>query len=604
MDELAHIPAGYGYVHNLDDRLNPEHPPLVKILAAIPLLFQHLNFPTDSPAWQTEVNGQWLAGSQFFYESGNDANTLIHWARIFPMILALLLALLVFVWARELMGAWWALIPTALTALSPTILAHGHYVTTDVGASLGFLLSIYYFVRFMMHNNRKNLLYAGLAYGVAQLLKFSTVLLIPLFIFLIAAFVFVKAFNHRVSLAKKIGYFFSYGLRYLGQLIAIFVIGYLLVYFVYLPITLNYPMAKQTSDTTTILTSFGGVNGVIPPCAITKPNMRCLAHLDIAMTRHSLTRPFAQYMLGVLMVLQRASGGNTGYFLGEVSAGGWWYYFPTVFFYKEPVPSLMLIGFAFLLGLWTFLKNFRGPSGIKERLFTYINLHFAEFSMLSFIVLYWAYSMHSTLNIGVRHVLPTIPMLYLLVSGRLKRWTRQPLDLSHGMLRNLLSTVASLAKTSLKTAIILFFLVWFIAESFLAYPHFLSYYNEFAGGPQNGYKIAVDSNYDWGQDLLYLKDFTEKNNIDKIALNYFGGGSPTYYLGAKAVNWNSAMGNPKQEKIEWFAISIGNLQQSLGKPVAGFERKPEDEYRWLTSVRDPYKPDARAGTSIFIYHLQ
>src|SRR3989344_6512853 len=53
MDELAHIPAGYSYVKELDDRLNPEHPPLLKALSALPLLALDLNFPTDKPSWQS-----------------------------------------------------------------------------------------------------------------------------------------------------------------------------------------------------------------------------------------------------------------------------------------------------------------------------------------------------------------------------------------------------------------------------------------------------------------------------------------------------------------------------------------------------------------------
>src|SRR5579864_4975744 len=76
-DELAHIPAGYGYVHNLDYRLNPEHPPLVKALAMLPVLFLNPTFPTDASAWQNEINAQWTMGSLFLYQSGNDANAII-----------------------------------------------------------------------------------------------------------------------------------------------------------------------------------------------------------------------------------------------------------------------------------------------------------------------------------------------------------------------------------------------------------------------------------------------------------------------------------------------------------------------------------------------
>ena len=88
-DELAHIPAGYGYVHNLDNRLNPEHPPLVKALAMLPVLFLNPTFPTNTAAWQTEINGQWDMGYQFLYNSGNDANAIIHTARIMPILLTI-----------------------------------------------------------------------------------------------------------------------------------------------------------------------------------------------------------------------------------------------------------------------------------------------------------------------------------------------------------------------------------------------------------------------------------------------------------------------------------------------------------------------------------
>jgi O-antigen ligase/TolA-binding protein len=67
------------------------------------------------------------------------------------------------------------------------------------------------------------------------------------------------------------------------------------------------------------------------------------------MSEKRITQPLAEYMLGVLMVMQRSSGGNTGYFLGEVSSSGWWYYFPILFIFKEPLPSLILILLAFLL---------------------------------------------------------------------------------------------------------------------------------------------------------------------------------------------------------------------------------------------------------------
>ena len=80
-------------------------------------------------------------GYQFLYNAGNDANAIIQTARIMPMLLTILTLILVYFLAKRLMGSWWALFPAFLFGLSPTILAHGHYVTTDVGAAFGILLA-------------------------------------------------------------------------------------------------------------------------------------------------------------------------------------------------------------------------------------------------------------------------------------------------------------------------------------------------------------------------------------------------------------------------------------------------------------------------------
>src|SRR4030042_2820149 len=86
MDEVAHIPAGYTYVKFGDYRLNPEHPPLLKDLAGIPLQLLDVNFPTNETYWTTEPNGQWNAGWRFIYLPGNDTEKILFWSR-FPIIL-------------------------------------------------------------------------------------------------------------------------------------------------------------------------------------------------------------------------------------------------------------------------------------------------------------------------------------------------------------------------------------------------------------------------------------------------------------------------------------------------------------------------------------
>ncbi len=586
MDELAHIPAGYGYVKYLDYRLNPEHPPLVKVIAAAPLLFQNLKFPTDKAPWKTEINGQWAAGAQFLYESGNNADQIIQWARLGPMLLTLLLIIFIYIWAKELIGRWWALLPVFLFSFSPNVLAHGHYVTTDVGAAFGIFFATYYFVKFLFQPSGKYLVFAGLAFGIAQLMKFSAVLLIPFFIFIIFVFYLWKMYTLRQK-------YFSRAFHCLKALIVIFVVGYALVYAVYFLFTVNYPVEKQLADTKYILTSFAdGPDVNWETCRLNSDvalarRARCLADVNIYIAGNKILRPFGEYMLGVLMVAQRSSGGNTSYFLGEVSASGWWYYFPVVFALKEPIPSLILIGLVLLLAIWSIIKKLKTHYSLLKTFSDYLGTHFAEFSMISFVIFYWLYSVKSPLNIGVRHLMPTMPFVYILAAGGLKKFIS-----------------GNFIKVFIKGLVLAALLFWFFSETLFAGPYYLSYFNQFGGGIWNGYKYVTDSNYDWGQDLKRLDEFVKNppagEKIDKVAVNYFGGGNPKYYIGDKVEYWDSVKGNPKYYGIDWFAISINNLQGALGKLHPGQLRNPEDEYRWL---KNPYEPYAKAGTSIFIYKL-
>ncbi len=576
-DELAHIPSGYGYVKYLDYRLNPEHPPLVKMFSALPLLFLNPNFPTDSTAWTSDVNGQWKMGSLFLYQSGNDADQIIQLSRVGPMILTLILIAFVYIWSRELFGEKWALLPTAVTAFSPTILAHGHYVTTDIGAALGTLVAIYYFVKYINSPSRKHLIWAGIAFGVAMLMKFSTVLLVPLFLLIVFIKWLIEIYETRDGIqGNKIKHFIIRGLRHLGYVSMIFLIGFLVLYPFYFLTTFNYPPGRQYTDTEFILSSFAG--GPTPEGEICNP-MRCIAEFNIWASNKPVLRPYAEYMLGVLMVIQRSAGGNTAYFLGRVSASGSRLYFPTLYVLKESLSILILIAVGLLYGLYNIISSIVK----KKTSFTnYLGTHLAEFSILLFTLIYAAWSISSPLNIGIRHLLPIMPLTYILMTSSLKKWTQS------GHLNK-----------KIKLGFISVMLVWFAVSTAVAYPFYLSYFNEFIG-TNNGWKIATDSNYDWGQDLKRLANFVNDNNIEKIAIDYFGAGSPEYYIGNKVEGWNSAKGNPLESGIRWIAVSVNTIQGSTAPKAEGFERRAEDEFRWIQNPQEPY---AKAGTSIFIYKL-
>lgn len=552
MDEVAHLPSGYAYLTQKDMRLNPEHPPLLKDLAAFPLLFiKGINFPSNIKAWQEDINGQWTFGFNFLYEAGNPVDKMIFWGRI-PMILVLIvLGFYLFKWAKEIFGKKAALLALFLFSFSPTFLAHGRLVTTDVGAAIGIFVATYYFLGALKAPIRKNILLAGIAFGLAQLLKFSVILLIPFFVILSLVFWLVK----KESWQKVLKVF-----------VLVMVIGFIVIWPVYQYHVLEYPSERQSEDIQFLLSSH---------------QIRFLGPLLAWMAKVPLLRAYAQYLLGLFLVLQRGAGGHTTYFLGEISAAGWKNYFPVVYAIKVPLAFHILTIIALLYTAYSVKKPFW--QNTLKRTKDWLESHFAEFAMILFILIYWAFSLSANLNIGVRHLLPTFPFTIILVSGIIISLLKEPfLKLRYVFLGALL--------------------LWQAISVLALYPHFLTYFNELAGGPDNGYIYTVNSNLDWGQDLRRLKDWVSNPpadlKIDKIYVDYFGGGDVQYYLKEKYASWRGTQSQEEFPRGNYLAVSATFLQGGRGVPGPGFN-EPTLYYRWL----DNNALIDKIGHSIFIYYI-
>ena len=571
MDELAHTPAGYSYIIKQDMRLNPEHPPLLKDLSGLSVWLgskitgTEIIFPNQDHSWQSDVNGQWEFGRELLFRNGNDADKIIFFARL-PMILIMILfGFYVFKWARELYGNKAGIIALFLYSLSPTFLAHGRLVTTDVGAAAAFFIATYYIVKWLQNQNLKNMIIAGIVFGLALLTKFSLVLLIPYFILITLIWMIInKAWKP------------MFGLMFIG------IIAMVLVYPVYLFHTWNYPMERQIADANHNLETYGN---------------RLLADPVLWMNTQTYLRPYGQFFTGLLMVIQRASGGNTAYFLGEISNVAWSYYFPVIFLIKVPLALLALMLISLFYVLPTKKLKFNSE---------FFNKYFAEVSMLIFLIIYWYVSITSNLNIGVRHVLPVFPIFYILVSGQISMWLRMPpgpiLEKIKLSPKKILVSVKMISKDyftlCLKYLLIIVLLGWYAFGVINIYPHFLTYFNESVGGPSQGYMYATDSNLDWGQDLKRLAQFVEDNNINKIYIDYFGGDDIRYRFGDKYESWWGDRNPNNLPKNSWLAVSASFLQGGRGVTVHGFEANT-DYYRWL----DKYEPITVIGDSIFIYYI-
>ena len=219
----------------------------------------------------------------------------------------------------------------------------------------------------------------------------------------------------------------------------------------------------------------------------------------------SVSLPAPTYWNSFLRVGRHVSQGNPAYLLGETYVGGRWYYFPVVFALKTPLPAILLFG----TGIGTFLLSaWRSP---KERWQVLI--------LASLPASYFLMSMTNKINLGYRHILPIIPFLYLFIAHLVSRpvsyiprnvqcaprFTFYTSHFTHHVLR---TTFYAL-------------LLWQAIGTLRVWPFPLTFFNEIAGGPENGYRYLADSNVDWGQGLQATRDYLEAQSWPDVQLSSF-----------------------------------------------------------------------------------
>ena len=267
------------------------------------------------------------------------------------------------------------------------------------------------------------------------------------------------------------------------------------------------------------------------------------------------------WFFGLQRLLSLARGGQSAFFLGEHSYQGWWSYFIVAFLMKTPVGSLMLIAGSIFF--------YRAGRALDRRK--------AVFLLTPVLVILLATSQSKT-NIGLRHILPVYPFLFVLASR-----------LATVRFRRRWLAVFLVNAPLLMTAI----------SSFRIAPHQLAYFNELVGGPDQGYRYLSDSNLDWGQDLKGVKAYMEKEKLPIIYLSYFGTAPPSYYgiryqyvPGSWPLEWPPPADKvPPNAARKILAIGVYNLQD--------VSNSYDPLFRWLW-LREPV---AKIGYSIFVYDL-
>ena len=532
MDEQNHIARGLAFLRTGDPRLSLEHPPLINVLSALPLLtMPELRLPTDHPSWERR-EGWYEFADLFLWQYNHDVDRVVFLARLPIIFLLIGLALAGYRFACDVLCG--AAGPVALTLLlfEPNLLAHGRYATTDLGGTLFTFLATYLLWRLWQAPERWNWrrwAWAALAIGLAFGSKMSAL-----------GFAVVWGVLAVLPLYPTDGRGAARGAaRRLAQLAAAGVAALLVVWAIY-----------------------GFQWGAFQ---FISPELQAVNHW---------AGPMPTFWAGVEQIARLSGGGRAqSFLLGRFSDTGFVAYFPVALAVKTPLIVLAAVALSAVLLL-------RDGRTRRRTLF-----------LLLAGLLFFGLTMTGALNIGYRHALPMVPYWLVLAAGLAGA------EAAEGRLLGRLAL--PLGRVAAAVALVT------VAVALWIHPHYLSYFNPIAGGPTNGYRVLIDSNVDWGQDLLRLRRWMEDTGVTNVRLGWFGTADPDYYtiayeplpgLGRDAFFrlWWEVPFNPIQPEPGLYAISATSLWETPLRP------EEKHVYAWFRARQ----PSTRVGYSILIYDLR
>jgi hypothetical protein len=545
-DEPQHLTAGCMISKLHDFRVDPEHPPILRAWAALPLLSRG-----DLRLDNRDVGGiapdSWVRAGQFlfahrFLYTENDADRLLYPARFMIVLLGLLLGILLFSWARELFGFAPAAVTLGLYTLEPNTLAHSSLVTTDLGVACFIFGAVYFLWRTAREITLLNIGGLLVFCALAHVSKFSALILGPILLGLLVVTV-ARGEGWRFRIGKT-GAISARGRR----AVVAAAILVLTIVVTWGAIWAAYGFRYAPSDSASWLFRFSSDPTV---CQRVPFAARLVGWID---AHRLLPNAYSQgFLLG-----QSSAYARGAYLAGHTSQTGWWTYFPIAFLLKTPLALLLLLSGGLALSV--------------RRRTTFAS---TEGFLLVPIFLYMGVAMTARLNIGLRHILPIYPFVLVLAG----------------------SAVAWCLNTRRRAVLLALGAAWLVEFALVA-PNYLTFFNLAVGGPRNGHRYLVDSNLDWGQDLKGLKRWMDRNGVRHLNLSYFGTADPAYY----GIDCTYLPGAPffVQSEIKaprlpgYVAVSATNLHAPhLGEGGAALFKPLLDR-----------RPVAVIGHSIHIYRVE
>ena len=372
-DEDDHIFAGYMSLKKGDFGLNPEHPPLVKMVAAVPLLGMDLKVPERGKGnFKIEA---FRAGRDFIF--GNDADTLVFRARVAVSFLTVLLGLLVFLAAREMFGTGAGFVALGLMAFDPNLLAHGAVVGTDAGLSCFLFATIYAFYRYVKAPSWGRLGLVGVAGGLALAAKHTAILIFPMVLVL--------------SLIEVIRQRSGEGGETRGKLAVRLGVAFVVIGFISVGVLWGFYGFRYASR---------GEGLVMNPPYEEEVKVLSRPHDVWLLSTVGKYKLLPESYLYGLADVRFMSDFYTSYLFGTVYPRGVWFYFPAAMAIKSTLTFIALLGVA----VWAIATR---------RLRKWRELWF----LLVPVGVYLYVAMAAGMNIGWRHVLPVYIFLYVLAGA-------------------------------------------------------------------------------------------------------------------------------------------------------------------------------------------
>ncbi|MBN2382971.1 phospholipid carrier-dependent glycosyltransferase [bacterium] len=539
VDETTYIGAGYAYLKWGNTRILGENPLLAQVAVGLPMFFENIYVPDQlkklgaenrhnntTLSWRNHLlnltetfpkGDHWyrflisephLFGQKLIYHPKNNAEAIILKSRSVSILFIICAALIIYLWVVQLTkNQLTGVIATFIWLYNPIVLGYGHLALTEAGISLFFILAAFWFRNALLQPSALRMIILGFFSAAAVCMKSIGLSIWGLYLIVFFHLMMIERSKRPVYFQTR---FLIKSITFFILLVCGFWLGLLCIYF---------------------------PNWAAPP-----PIDHVLQHkLEIPswfITLRPVLIP-GEFFKSLTLKALHSQYDHAAFLCGHWSNSGWWYYFPVAFFIKTPLPLLLFL-IASLITLIRRRKQFDFDTWLPW---------YAS-------AVYFCPWLFSSINIGMRHILPIYGLIAVGVAHQIHLSSRR------------LKVMALLV------------LMWMLLVVVQSHPYYLSYCNRFGGGPEQCYTCLLDSNYDWGQNTKRLKEWLVKNKVSSISIDYFG----------------------VQESLEWYGISHRKLtpgQRNLrGWVVISISQLMRPEWSWL---RNTAQPVARIGLTLVIY---